>query len=177
MGKQVQRGRDCPRAGLLCPWLCLSQLYPLCPSHLGFLGSPCVRYWGQAARGRLGEPLCPFRHQPSVAFSTKALTSSRSQGCCLPIYRTDQENSTIASNTEYKSCSPPWFQSRFNSLDIAFLHLVSLLSVDTPGKRGEWALPLTELLLCAQALDPHPPTWWCLIHTTLRSVLLSRVLL
>lgn len=156
MGRRVQSGRDWPRAGLLCPWLCPSELYPLRPSHFGFLGPPSVRYWGRAARGRLSDLSRPLRRQPSVAFSTKALTSSRSQGCCLPIYRTDQENSTIASNTEYKSCSTPWFHSRFNSLDVAFLHLVSLLNVDTPGKTGEWALPLAELLLCTRAVDlPH----------------------
>lgn len=56
----------------------------------------------------------------------------------------------------------------FNSLDKAFLHLVSLLNEDSPGKRGEWALPLAELLLCAEALDlmhiisfnPKDPERW-----------------
>lgn len=39
-----------------------------------------------------------------------------------------------------------------------------------PGQKGEWALPLAELLLCAQALEPmyivsfnpHDPEKWVL---------------
>lgn len=74
-------------------------------SYVPTSGPLFIQYWRWATRGRLGDLLGPLRRQLSVVFSSKALTSSHSQGCCLPIYRADQENSTVASSTEYKSRS------------------------------------------------------------------------
>lgn len=61
---------------------------------LRFLGSPSVqhrsRHHGDSGRGTPGYT----SSAPTMVLSSKALTSSPSQGCCPPIYRTDQEEST-----------------------------------------------------------------------------------
>lgn len=54
----------------------------------------------------------------------------------------------------------------FNSLDNAYLHLVSLLNADTPGRRGKWALLPADPPLCAEARPSS--TLFRLTHAILR---------
>ena len=53
------------------------------------------------------------------------------QGCCLPIYRADQENATIASDSAYKSCAVRWFS--FPQTPFFFFFKLLERCFSTPG--------------------------------------------